>query len=173
MSKKQNNNQFERRNSYIFQVKYLKTHSDRVLNVSGYYCQVGFFWKRMHLKWDDGSQNQTPTWVISTNMDARCSCDSRKRTKSTLLSWTALHFVNTMISEKKCDWLVKKNKQTNKKRALQHRTELQAALVCTITIRCAAWGKKNNHCTPKKVNYETQCNSGKYKANNVITLRNL
>lgn len=73
---------------------------------------------------------------------------------------------------KKCDWLVK---QTNKKkkRALQHRTELQAALVCTITIRCAAWGKKNNHCTPKKVNYETQCNSGKYKANNVITLRNL
>lgn len=64
--------------SYIFQIKYLKTHFWMCLNVSGYYCQVClFFGNGMRLKWVDGSRNQ--------KAQRGCSCDSRKKGHKYLL----------------------------------------------------------------------------------------
>lgn len=81
------------------------------------------------------------------SVDATCSCDSRKKDKSTLLSLQPYHFMKTMKKKKKktCGWLVKEL-------ALQQRTELQAALVCTITKRCSL----GNHATPNKQTMKTQ-----------------
>ena len=70
---------------------------------------------------------------------------------------TALTFHEDYDSDfKKKKW--KKKMIVNE---LQERTELQAALVCTVTKRCSL----GNHSTPKQANYEKhKCNSGKVQS---------
>lgn len=139
--------------------------------MSRYYCQVGFFfffWKKDAFKrsrWIEkpNSQQQRRVWAWMRGVHV-----IQGKGPKYLAFLTALRFMKTMI------WIRKKKKCWWKELALQQRTELQAALVCTVTKRDAAWGKKKtkkekNHLTLNKQTMKHNATVEKYKANNVIT----
>lgn len=98
-------------------------------------------------------RNQTPTrvWIWTQRVQGK---------QKYLALLTALLFMKTMKKKKKNVWLVGETCST---------LRLQAALVCTVRKRCSL----GNYSKPKQANYKTQCNIGKYKANDVITRKRL
>lgn len=92
--KKNKRPQLERWKSYIFHMKYLKTHSERFwVLLPSFSCY--FFWKRMHFKMSWWIEKPNPD--KNMNMDAMGWCDSRKKGQKYLAFLTALHFMKTMI----------------------------------------------------------------------------
>lgn len=111
------------------------------------------FWKRMHLKLAEWETKPQQEYGYGRNVFMW----SKKKKYLSLL--TALLFMKTM--KNKNVWLVGETCST--------RRRLQAALVCTVRKRCSL----GNYSKPKQANYKTQCNIGKYKANDVITRKRL
>lgn len=122
------------------------------LNVSGYYCQGFLFFFFFFGK--GCIQNEEP------NSKREYGCNVfmwfKEKDEKYLAFLTALTFHEDYDLDKK-----KKKKKRKSDYELQERTELQAALVCTVTKRCSL----GNHSTPTQANYEKhKCNSGKVQS---------
>lgn len=115
----------------------------------------------------DGVRNQMKRYERVQKFDVYVSQGKGQKYLDFL---TALHFMKTMILREKKK--IKKMTGWWQELALLRRTELQAALVCTVTKRCSLGRregknrktKKQKHSTPKQANYETQCNSDKVQS---------
>lgn len=111
-------------------------------------------------------ETKLPTTATSMSMDARCSCNSRKRTKVPCFPYSPTFHEDYDLDKKK--------KNVGEKNSLYNKELNYKQLWCAPLQKEMQPGKKKtkkekNHLTLNKQTMKHNATVEKYKANNVIT----
>lgn len=157
--KKNKRPQFERWKSYIFHMKYLKTHSERFwVLLPSFSCY--FFWKRMHF------QNELMDWETKPRQEYEHGCDGLMWFKEKRTKVPCFPYSPTFHEDYDSD----KNATGRWKNSLYNRELDYKQLWCAPLQRDAAW--EITLCLNKPT-MKHNATVEKHKANNVITRRSL